>query len=122
MRHAVLALALMLASASASAEIENKWRLQFSGNAESSGQLVLALAPEGEAAVTVTVPIADDTPENEVASVVANQLGLQVGDIYQVERDDGEDVLVKRRSGEKKFSVVLVENTVEGVRLDLDEE
>lgn len=122
MRNAVMALALMLASATASAETENKWRLEFSGDAESAGHLTLALAPEGEPAVTVTVPIADDTDENEVASLVANQLRLQVGDAYVVERDDGEDVLVKRRAGEKKFSVALVENTVDGVRLNLDQE
>ena len=122
MRNAVMALALMLASASASAEIENKWRLQFSGDADSAGQITLALAPEGEPAVTVTVPIANDTSENEVASLVAHRLRLQAGDTYRVERDDGEDVLIKRRPGEKKFSVVLVENTVEGVRLNLDEE
>lgn len=122
MRNAVMALALMLASATASAETENKWRLEFSGDAESAGHLTLALAPEGETAVTVSVPIADDTDENEVASLVANQLRLQVGDAYTVERDDGEDVLIKRRAGEKKFSVALVENTVEGVRLNLDQE
>lgn len=122
MRNAVIAVALMLATASASAETENKWRLEFSGNAESAGQVVLAVTPEGESAVMVAVPIADDTRENDVASAVANQLRLQLGDTYRVERDDGEDVLVKRRNGEKKFSVGLVENTVAGVRLDLDEE
>ena len=122
MRNALMALALMMASASVSAQTENKWRLEFSGNAESAGHLTLALAPEGEAAAMVTVPIADGTSENEVASVVAHQLRLHVGATYRVERDDGEDVLIKRRRGEKKFSVGLVENTVEGVRLDLDQE
>jgi hypothetical protein len=123
MASALMAFALFLASASVSAQqTENKWRLEFSGNAESAGQVVLALAPEGDAAVVVTVPIAEDTRENDIASAVANQLRLQLGDTYQVERDDGEDVLVKRRDGEKKFSVGLVENTVEGLSLDLARE
>lgn len=123
MRNSLMALTLMMmVSASVSAETENKWRVEFSGNAESAGHITLALAPEGEPAVTVTTSIADDTSENEVASAVANQLRLQTGATYLVERDDGEDVLIKRRPGEKKFSVGLVENTVEGVRLNLDQE
>ena len=123
MASALMAFALILASTGVSAQqTENKWRLEFSGNAESTGDVVLALAPEGETAVVVTVPIAEDTRENDIASAVANQLRLQLGDTYQVERDDGEDVLVKRRAGEKKFSVGLVENTVEGLSLDLARE
>lgn len=123
MASTLMAFALLVASASVGAQqTENKWRLEFSGNAESAGEVTLALAPEGEAAVIVTVPIAEDTRENDIASAVANQLRLRVGDTYQVERDDGEDVLVKRRTGEKKFSVGLVDNTVEGLSLALDRE
>ena len=57
-----------------------------------------------------------------VAAAVVNALNLSLGDLYQVERDDGEDVLIKRLPGEKKFSVSVVENTVRGVRVNLDEE
>jgi hypothetical protein len=68
------------------------------------------------------VPIADGLDENAVAAAVVNELNLALGDLYQVERDDGEDVLIKRLPGEKKFSVAVVENTVRGVRINLDEE
>ena len=124
MRARVLGLALALVSslAFASADVENKWRLQLSGDAESTGEITLAIAPEDESAITVTVAIADDTDENAVAAALTNELRLRLGDLYQVERDDGEDVLIKRRPGEKKFSVAVVENTVEGVRINLDEE
>lgn len=115
-------LALVSTLAFASADVENKWRLQMSGDADSAGQITLAIAPEGEEAITVTVPIADDLDENAVAAAVVNELKLRLGDQYRVERDDGEDVLIKRRPGEKKFSVAVVENTVEGVRINLDEE
>lgn len=117
-----LALALVSSLAFASADVENKWRLQLSGDADSAGQITLAIAPEDEAAITVTVAIADDTDENAVAATLVNELRLRLGDLYQVERDDGEDVLIKRRPGEKKFSVAVVENTVDGVRINLDEE
>ena len=117
-----LALALVSSLAFASADVENKWRLQLSGDAESTGEITLAIAPEDEQAITVTVAIADDTDENAVAAALTNELRLRLGDLYQVERDDGEDVLIKRQPGEKKFSVAVVENTVEGVRINLDEE
>ena len=124
MRTRLLALGLLMLSslAFASADVENKWRLQMSGDAESTGQITLAIAPEDEEAITVTVPIADDLDENAVAAAVVNELRLRLGDLYQVERDDGEDVLIKRQPGEKKFSVAVVENTVDGVRINLDEE
>ena len=121
-RFLALGLALFSTLAFASADVENKWRLQLSGDAESSGQITLAIAPEDEEAITVTVPIADQLDENAVAAALVNELSLRLGDLYQVERDDGEDVLIKRRPGEKKFSVAVVENTVEGVRINLDEE
>ena len=122
MRLLGLALALVSTLAFASADVENKWRLQLSGDAESAGQITLAIAPLDEEAITVTVPIADELDENAVAAAVVNELKLRLGDLYQVERDDGEDVLIKRRPGEKKFSVAVVENTVDGVRINLDEE
>lgn len=117
-----LGLALLSSLAFAAEGIENKWRLQFSGDAESSGQITLAVAAANEEAITVTVPIADDLDENAVAAAVVNELNLALRGRYQVERDDGEDVLVKRLPGEKKFSVAVVENTVRGVRINLDEE
>jgi hypothetical protein len=124
MRARILGLGLALFStlAFASADVENKWRLELSGDAESSGQITLAVAPRDEEAITITVPIADGLDENAVAAALVNELSLRLGDLYQVERDDGEDVLIKRRPGEKKFSVAVVENTVEGVRINLDEE
>ena len=117
-----LGLALLSTLAFASADVENKWRLQVSGDAESAGQITLAIAPQDEEAITVTVAIADDTDENAVAAALVNELKLSLGDLYQVERDDGEDVLIKRQPGEKKFSVAVVENTVRGVRINPDEE
>ena len=124
MRSKWLALGLMLLSSLAFAAegIENKWRLQMSGDAESTGQITLAIAAANEEAITVTVPIAEGLDENAVAAAVVNELTLRLGDLYRVERDDGEDVLIKRRPGEKKFSVSVVENTVQGVRVNLDEE
>jgi hypothetical protein len=39
-----------------------------------------------------------------------------------VEVDDGEDVLVKKKRGERDFMLTIVENSVQGVRLNPDQE
>jgi hypothetical protein len=47
---------------------------------------------------------------------------MAVGQDYHVERDDGEDVLLKRRDGVPLFDVRLVRNTVQAVRVKFDPE
>lgn len=113
---------LLFAGIAQAAPIENKWRLQFSGNAESNGSLVLAFTPKDGAATEVEVTIEDSTSENGVARRVREALREAIGEDYRVEVDDGEDVLVKRRLGRPRFNVTLVNNSVEGVRLNLDQE
>jgi hypothetical protein len=113
---------LLLADIAQAAPIENKWRLQFSGNAESSGELVLAFTPKDGAATEVRVEVEHRTSENGVARRVRDVLREAIGEDYRVEVDDGEDVLVKRRLGRPRFNVTLVNNSVEGVRLNLDQE
>ena len=126
MRHAVHAFLfalLVLSSAAAQAmPVENKWRLQFSGNAESDGVLVLSITPRGGEARVIEIPVAHRTGENAVARRVRDVLRESVGDDYKVERDDGEDVLVKRRRGRPVFNVTVVSNSIKGVRLNLDQE
>lgn len=123
MHKLLLGLCLGLAASLAlAAGVENKWRLQFSGNAESDGRIVLELAPgEGEP-MRATAAIAKGRGENAVARDVRDALRAQVGQRYHVEVDDGEDVLVKKRRGERDFVVTIVENSVAGVRIGIDAE
>jgi hypothetical protein len=123
MRKYVLGLCLGLAAAAAAADgVENKWRLEFSGNAESAGRIVLQLAPAVGEPVRATVEIARGRSENGVARSVRDALRAQAGKRYDIEVDDGEDVLVKKRDGERDFVVTIVENSVQGVRIDVDAE
>jgi hypothetical protein len=122
MRIPILLSLLLVAAASPAAPLENKWRLQFSGNAESGGTLVLAFTPKDGAATEVRVEVEDGTSENGVARRVRDMLREAIGEDYRVEVDDGEDVLVKRRWGRPRFNVELVDNSVDGVRLNLDQE
>ncbi len=102
--------------------VENKWRLEFSGNAEAPGTLVIAITPAKGEPVKVDIGIARRLSENRVARTVARVLRDALGDGYHVERDDGEDVLIKRRLGTDKFEVTIVSNTVPGVRVNVDPE
>ena len=123
MHKSFLVLGLVLATSLAVASaLENKWRLQFSGNAESDGRIVLELAPAEGEPLRATAEIKRGRSENGVARDVCAALQAQAGKRYNVEVDDGEDVLVKRRNGERKFVVTIVENSVRGVRIEPDAE
>jgi hypothetical protein len=101
----------------------NKWRLEFSGGSRSAGVIVIELTPVGADQIKVAVDVPNDTSENNVAKTVTAALQKALpGDAYHVERDDGEDVLIKARHGAADFTVVIVSNTVEHVRINLDRE
>ena len=124
MRKLLLAAGLSLLSslAVAATDVENKWRLELSGNAETAGQVTLAIAGNDAEAILATVPIAEGLDEDAIASAVVNELRLRLGDLYVIVQDDGEEIEIKRRPGDPKFSVSVVENTVQGLGISLDEE
>lgn len=112
----------LAASLAFAAGVENKWRLQFSGNAESDGRIILELAPDEGSPMRATTAIHKGRGENGIALDIRDALRAQVGQRYQIEVDDGEDVLVKKHRGERDFVVTIVENSVEGVRIKTDAE
>jgi hypothetical protein len=121
-RRFLLALALVLFAGTALAKPSNKWRLEFSGGAESDGEIVLVITPVGGEPIEVTTVVKKSDGENRVARRVRDALKEVLDADYKVERDDGEDVLVKRRRGRPNFEVALVSNTVESVRINFDRE
>jgi hypothetical protein len=111
-------LLLALAATSAVAKPSNKWRLEFSGGADSDGTIVVQITPEGGAPLEASIDVPKGTGENAVAKHVVKGLKAQLpGSAYKVERDDGEDVLIKKRSNTPKFDVVISSNTVKGVKI-----
>jgi len=117
------AVLLLTASISLAADTSNKWRLEVSGKAKSDGSIVLELSPEGGVALTAEIVIADKTGENDVAKAIVKALKAELSkEQFHVERDDGEDVLIKKKRGQPKFGLVVISNTVENVRLNLDKE
>lgn len=119
----ILALTLAATAAADASSTSNKWRLQFSGKADSDGVIVIQLEPKGGEPLKAEVAIENNTGENGVARDVVKGLKAQLpGDIFHVERDDGEDVLIKKRRGAADFGVTIVSNTVKGVRINPDKE
>jgi hypothetical protein len=113
----------LLTALPAMASDSNKWRLQFSGNAESDGNIVIQLTSKGGETVQAGTDIEDGRSENGVAKDVVESLKAQLDkEHYHVERDDGEDVLIKRRRGTANFEVTILSNTVKGVRINPDKE
>ena len=97
----------------------NKWRISFSGGADSDGVIEMDITPEGGETIHTSVSIADNTSENHVAKAVVDGLKEQLPkEAFHVERDDGEDVLIKKKRAGTNFAVVVTSNTVEGVRIN----
>lgn len=121
-RIAIVAVALSSCMAtSACASQSNKWRLEFSGAAESAGEMVFEIVPSGGAPVRVNVSIERNDGENRVARKVKSAIDRQAGKWVDAELDDGEDVLVKRHFF-RRFSIALVSSTVKDVRINFDQE
>ncbi len=117
----VLLSLLLASSVSAQVANSNKWRLEFSGAAESAGEMVFEIVPEGEPPVRVVAVIERNDGENRVARKVKRAIDRQAGKWVDAELDDGEDVLVKRHFF-RGFTIVLVSSTVKDVRINFDRE
>ena len=122
LRSCAVVLIAVCASAPAFASESNKWRLEFSGAAESAGDMVFEIVPAGREAVRVRVEIERNDGENRVARKVKTAIDRQAGRWVDAELDDGEDVLVKRRLLKPRVSIVLISSTVKDVRINFDKE
>lgn len=117
-----LALGLAFVAGQAAADPSNKWRIEISSDADSAGAIVFELLPIGGEPVAVTVQVPDGTGENDIADLVRDAMRAQLAGRYNVEVDDGEDVLVKKLDGAADFDLRIRESTVAGVGIDLDRE
>jgi hypothetical protein len=117
-----IALLLLVAAAGADAKPSNKWRIKCNSTAKATGEVVLSIEPEGGTPIEVVIEIPAGTSENSAAVFIRDALSKRLKETHKVERDDWEDVLVKKRYGEPDFDLILEDNTVEGLDLKLREE
>jgi hypothetical protein len=116
-------LALFISSTVYAGDLSNKWRIKINHNAKSDGEIVFRLSPENQTAIDVTVHIKAHTMENSVAADIKKAMKAQLPkDGFHVERDDFEDVLIKKRGDTPDFGLELVSSSVEGVSIDIHKE
>ena len=121
-----LVAAVILASGTAAADDQpsysNKWRVEVSESAKSDGTMLFRVTPKEGTPVEVTVAIKDGRGENNIAKDIRDAFKAALDPkSFHTETDDGEDVLLKKKKG-PDFALVLVESTVEAVRLNIEKE
>ena len=100
-------------------QYSNKWRIKFDNRTDSSGELVFLFALQNKQPISISVLVAKDLSENDIAKLVENAFKKYAPNGIEVERDDGEDVLLKYNS---RFSLTLLTNTVTDLNVKLDKE
>jgi hypothetical protein len=111
------------ATSPAKLSYSNAWRIEVSEGANSDGNIIFRVTPKGGATTEVNVYVDDGTSEDHTARVIKNAFEKQLDTgKYDVEMDDGEDVLVKKDLTEPVFALELVSSTVKSVRLRVQKE
>jgi len=101
----------------------NSWRIEVSEGANSSGEFVFHVTPKGGQTQVITVKVDDGESEDRVARTIKNAFEKQLDTKkYDIEIDDGEDVLVKKDLTEPRFALEVISSTVKSVRLRLQKE
>lgn len=95
------------------------WNISSSGKASSSGELLFRVSGEsGRDPVEVTVFVLSGSNETGVASSIRRALSTQLdGRSFNVEAGEGPNVLLTADSGNRGFTVELVDSDVENVRV-----
>lgn len=97
----------------------NKWRVKFDNRSDSDGEITFLVVLKDATPITIVVPVKKGTSENSIAKLVRDTLKASVPKGVKVERDDGEDVLVKYKD---RFSFSIKNNTVKDLDINLDKE
>ena len=104
-------------------DYSNAWRIEVSEGANSDGEILFRVTPKDGTAQDVKVLIDNGTSEDHVARVIKDTFEKQLDTgRYDVEIDDGEDVLLKKDLTEARFALVLVSSTVKSVLLHVQKE
>ena len=100
----------------------NKWRIEVSEGSNNDGELHFQVTPKDGAAQDVKVQVTKGMGENTVARTIEKSFESTLDKKkFHVEVDDGEDVLVKKRSG-PDFALVLIGSNLKGTRINIEKE
>lgn len=117
------AILTLLSSAAHAGGLSNKWRINVNHDAKSDGTMIFRVSPKDQPPIDMTVNIKDGTNENRVAVAIREAFQAQLPkDGYHIERDDFEDVLIKKRGDTPNFGLKLVSSNVEKVKIRMHKE
>ncbi|WP_188448376.1 hypothetical protein [Arenimonas maotaiensis] len=104
-------------AAEAPLKYSNKWRIKFRGEAKSDGVLVFRMTQKGREPVQVSITVKDGTNDDNIADLAEDALQKAFPRDFNIEVDDGEDLLVKLAFWEGRSSLQLVGNDVRGLKI-----
>jgi len=110
----VTSLILAAAASVAQADPAAKWRIQFGEYSANDGTITFHVAPEGGTAVDIETKISKGSGATSVARKVNDSLKASLGDGYDIETDDGQDVIIRAVSKTPKFDLTLAGSTLAG--------
>jgi len=96
------------------------YRINVNHDADSDGQIVFQVVTKKDPKTTdITAQVKKGTNENDVARAIKAAFKEQLGTRgYSIEGEGGENVIIEG-SGGKQYSLVLVSNTVKGVKVSI---
>lgn len=106
-------------AAEAPLKYSNKWRIKFRGEAKSDGVLVFRMVQKGREPVQVSIPVKDGTNDDNIADLAEDALQKAFPRDFNIEVDDGEDLLVKLALWEGRSGLQLVGNDVRGLKIKI---
>lgn len=118
----ILLIAALLAATplAVNAEPSDRWRIQFDRSALNNGVLVLRISPLGRAPIDVNTKIPERTSENRAARLLRDALRAALGNGFEIETVDGENVVIAKLGDTPDFDVSLVRSSVSGLSIELE--
>ncbi|HZF15011.1 MAG TPA: hypothetical protein VE046_03615 [Steroidobacteraceae bacterium] len=118
-----LAISVQAQDPPAAPKPSNKWRIPCSGYAYSAGTVQFRVSRPDSPDLDVTANVAKGDSDSQVAKDIRDAFKAALPkDNFHVETDDGQDVLLKARGGQKDYLVAFVSLTVEGVSVRMKRE
>jgi hypothetical protein len=111
----VAAVSLAAVASVAQADPAGKWRVQFGSSTSNDGSFTLRISPEGGTPVDVETKVTKGTGATTLARSVRDSLRASLGDGYDVETDDGQDVVIRAKGKTPKFDVTIAGSTLSGI-------
>jgi hypothetical protein len=99
-------------------ENAQKWRIEYDRTSKSDGVVRYRLWPYGAAPIDVTIPVAKGQTKNSLGVATREAFLAALGNDWRIQSAKGK-IRISAIRGERRFSLVLVESTAEGVEIDL---